>query len=382
MAKSLDKRIQVDVVYTDFEKAFDKVCHKLLLKKLSSFGLSDGLTHLFESYLCDRRQFVIYGGCLSREYFTTSGVPQGSNLGPLLFLLFINDINTAIRNSQFLLYADDLKLIKNIQSVADFHSLQRDLDSLWRWASFNRLPLSVGKCQIMSFSRSRSPSEFSYCLGGNLLARKTFVKDLGVIFESEWKFSLHIDDVCARSSKMLGFVMRNAHYFDNPSVMRVLYDTLVRSILESGSIIWSPRSTKYSLLIEKIQKRFLRYLYLRTFGRYPFLYPSAFILGALGYDTLTSRRKLYIAKHFFKLIRGVVDNPTILEEVQLWVPEIPRESRSRPIFMPVRARTSALADSPMAIAIQLLNKLALHIDLFNGSYNELVRFMSFNYKIL
>ena len=375
VSRSLDSGVAVDVVYTDFEKAFDKVDHNLLVRKLAKFGLADNLTRLFSNYLTGRCQLVKYGESYSRKYLTSSGVPQGSNLGPLLFVLFINDIQTVIAHSECLLYADDLKIYRQIRSVSDAHLLQEDLDSIWKWASDNLLPLSVPKCHIVSYSRSLQPEEFSYHLGGNFLARFSSTKDLGVTFEKKWKFDKHIADVRDKSLKMLGFVMRSGRCFDNTQVLRTLYDALVRSILEYSSIIWFPSDSKHCDMLEKVQRRFLRYLYLKEFGCYPFLFPSDFVLGTTGYNSLSSRRMVYLAKHFWKLLRGIVDNPSMLAQLSLWAPEDIHDLRSRPLLLPVRARTGAFANSPLAIAVRLLNTVHPNVDLFSATYEEFVRFL-------
>jgi hypothetical protein len=117
-------------------------------------------------------------------------------------------------------------------------------------------------------------------------------------------------------------------------------------------IIWCPNAKTHAETIKKVQKRFLRLLYLRERGFYPFIFPTAFFLGCWG-ATLS----LYLGKHFFKLIRAGMDNPTILTEIGFWVPERPRPSRSRPLFIPVRARTRVLSDAPLTRAISLLNRL-------------------------
>jgi Reverse transcriptase (RNA-dependent DNA polymerase) len=377
VSNHLDAGVQVDVIYTDFEKAFDRVNHKILLSKLYDIGFSLKLIKLFASYLQARRQYVTYGHSSSDSYLTNSGVPQGSNLGPLLFNLFINDVLSACRHSKFLMYADDLKLFRAIKTSSDCHFLQEDLDSLVKWATVNRLPLSIGKCQVVSYSRSYTPLLHSYNIGESNLIRVSYTKDLGVTFEAGWRFDRHIADICNRSSRMLGFVMRNARHFNNLFVLRVLYGALVRSILESGSEIWCPSEAKYCLLIERVQKKFLRHLYLREYGFYPFLYPSAFLLGMLGYRSLETRRKVCLIKHFSGLLKGRVDNPGILEELRLWVPEHSHESRARSLFLPVRARTCMLVNSPVSRAITFLNQIARSVDLFTISDTNLSVFLDF-----
>lgn len=132
VAESLDSRGQGNVIYTDFQKAFDQLDHYVLLPKLDSFVVSDLLLALFKSYLTDRFQVVQYGGYTSRSFIPTSGVPQGSNLEPLLFLIFINDLPMVIDTPK-LLFADDLKIYSEIRSVLDAEVLQRQLDKLSEW---------------------------------------------------------------------------------------------------------------------------------------------------------------------------------------------------------------------------------------------------------
>lgn len=372
---ALDGNGQIDTVYGDFEKAFDKVNHGLLISKLSRFGVGENLIMLLSSYLQGRSQYVKYGGALSGAYPTCSGVPQGSNLGPLLFLLYIDDVHTMLASSRLLLFADDLKIYKEIRSLDDCAALQVDLDSLWCWSQRNLLPLSIPKCQVITFSRSRTPIVFPYTLDGTSLQRVSSVLDLGVTFESGWRFGVHIDKICAKASKALGFVFRFTREFPSSLVLRTLYDSLVRSQLEYASIVWNPTGPTQSLRLERVHKKYLRVLYMREFGYYPCMYPTKFLMGSLGCDSLRSRRIVYLGKHFYKLLRGGVDNPEILSSIGLWVPERSYPLRSRPLFRPIKARTRVLADAPISKAIALLNGLSEHLDLFHVDYSTLVEFM-------
>jgi ribonuclease P/MRP protein subunit RPP40 len=141
----LDKNTQVDVIYTDFSKAFDRIDHNILLNKLRHFGFSDSLLNLFESYLSDRFCYVNVLGFYSARLVVNSGVPQGSNLGPLLFLLFINDI-VEIFSLNVLLLADDVKLYSTIRDISDCMRLQSNVDVLYGWCRSNGLPLNRDKC--------------------------------------------------------------------------------------------------------------------------------------------------------------------------------------------------------------------------------------------
>nr|CAH7749762.1 unnamed protein product [Callosobruchus chinensis] len=154
LCDNLDNRGQVDVVYTDFSKAFDKVSHQILLQKLHYLGFNDTYISLLRSYLSERKQYVFYNGYRSHIYTSTSGVPQGSNLGPLLFIIFVNDLCDSLKCSR-LMFADDLKLYTCIYSVADCDLLQEQIKSLQGWCSINQLQLNVSKCKVVTFTRKK-----------------------------------------------------------------------------------------------------------------------------------------------------------------------------------------------------------------------------------
>ena len=149
LSENMDTQIQTDAIFTDFSKAFDSIDHYILLQKLEKFGMSTSLLELFKSYLWNRYQFVEFQGVRSKYVVPTSGVPQGSNLGPLLFLIFIDDL-PGLLNCRKLLFADDLKLCYKITSISDCHLLQNDIYTLVDWCKHNRLELNIDKCFIIS----------------------------------------------------------------------------------------------------------------------------------------------------------------------------------------------------------------------------------------
>lgn len=144
---------QVDVIYTDFSKAFDKLDHNVLLYKLSLLDLSDNILQLISSYLNDRVNVVNYAGYNSTPFVPTSGVPQGSNLGSLLFAIATNDVDLFV-NCHLLMYADDMKLFLPINNVLDCNNLQTNLDNFSNWCRRNKLQLNPDKCNIMTFYKS------------------------------------------------------------------------------------------------------------------------------------------------------------------------------------------------------------------------------------
>ncbi|CAG4954921.1 unnamed protein product [Colias eurytheme] len=164
VASEMDLGNQVDTVYFDFKKAFDLVDNDILLQKLAASGFTPKLLKFFSSYLRDRSQFVRISGNESDNYYTRSGVSQGSTLGPTLFLLMINDLSSTVRAARCLMFADDLKLFLRVRNASDAEVLQEDIDAIAQWSSTNHLPFNTDKCKVMTFSRSRSPFYMTYNL--------------------------------------------------------------------------------------------------------------------------------------------------------------------------------------------------------------------------
>jgi ribonuclease P/MRP protein subunit RPP40 len=174
------------------------------------------LVKFFCSYLQGRKQYVHCYGYDSTYINVTSGVPQGSVLGPLLFLIFINDIGDKL-TVLFFLFADDAKLLNQIVKRPDCETLQANLDEIMSWCTRNKLSLNTNKCQVMSFSLKKENIRFDYTLNLNLLNRPETVKDLSVIFDRKLSFTSHIDYVVSDSMKQLGFFYSNLAGFPKQS---------------------------------------------------------------------------------------------------------------------------------------------------------------------
>ncbi|GBN79656.1 putative RNA-directed DNA polymerase from transposon BS [Araneus ventricosus] len=166
---------QLDVIYTDFSKAFDSIDFGILLNKLHGLGFHVNLTDWLHSYLCNRSLYVYFNNAVSCEFSGTSGVPQGSNLGPLLFILFINDLTSVFKYSECLLFADDLKLFSSMNSNLDAVLLQSDLDCLFKWCTVNKLHLNIEKCSILSYTRKSQPLNHVYKINDLVLSRSDSV---------------------------------------------------------------------------------------------------------------------------------------------------------------------------------------------------------------
>ncbi|XP_061723662.1 uncharacterized protein LOC133529877 [Cydia pomonella] len=361
VSDKLDKGCQVDVAYLDFRKAFDQVDNDILLEKLSAVGFDPSLLQLFASYLKDRKQFVRLGCFDSDLYPTRSGVSQGSLLGPFLFTIMVNDLSTCLVSGKLLLYADDIKVMVDIKTPSDCQDMQHNLDAIYRWSVKNRLSLNVAKCHVMSFTRARLGILSNYLIDCKSISRTHSMKDLGVLFDPGLTFHDHIRSLVAEGFKRLGFVTRNCKDFKHVGVFKVLYSALVRSKLEASSCVWSPYETTYMLMLEKVQKCFLRTLFKKMYGYYPFMYPTAYLQGALGYNALATRRLFDQLVTVLRILRGRLDCPELVGEAcRLFVPDGRarfRADRLR-LFAVPPARTVSRRNSPVCRALHTLNKLA------------------------
>lgn len=186
----------------------------------------------FTSYVNDRCQTVVLNGYASCASPIPSGVPQGSILGPLLFVIFINDIDKCFQYSNFLLFADDMKIYKKINSPNDLILLQLDLDNLQRYCTSNKLDLNILKCYCITFSRARNLLTYDYNINSQPLARTDHVRDLGVVIDSRLLFDKHIEIITSKAMKNLGFMFRITKDFKSIKTLKILYCSLVRSLLE------------------------------------------------------------------------------------------------------------------------------------------------------
>lgn len=283
---------------------------------------------------------------------------QGSNLGPLEFLIFINDLPEAVSTARCLLFADDLKMFIRVRNQDDCLDLQRDINNVWSWSKKNKLFFNENKCSIISFGRSKNPITAQYKMGNAVLTRVDNVRDLGVIMSEDMSFRLHINKICAKSFRTLGFVLRQARHLDSIPALKSLYNALIRSRLESNAMVWCPYEAKYVQMVEKIQKKFLRWLYTKQYGYfvgYPFLYPSAFLLGMMGYNTLEVRRVVSMIQYVVNVFVGRRCNSSVLENILMAVPDNYMRARRHTLFAVPGYRTELGRQAPLPRVLRLLN---------------------------
>ena len=359
--ESLKNKRQVDVIYTDMEKAFDRVRHCIILRALSKLNVPNILINNICSYLAGREQFVEIKGHKSKFYKSTSGVPQGSNLGPLLFLVAINGIIYCVKNARALIFADDLKIFLNIDSVNDCLKLQEDFMNIIDWCNENNFNLNVGKCSCMSFSLNRNMIEFQYEVNDAQLKRVNLQRDLGIIFDTGMSFAEHIQNKILEAQKVMGFIIRSTRSFNVDVALR-LFDALVLPKLEYNSIIWSPLYDVYVNSIEGVQRKFLKYVFYKAYGVYP---PQGidhqYLLSIFNRVSLEKRRISICLSALYKLLKGSIDAPDILGQLPFAVHQV--NSRNKKTFYLDFPRTNLYKTSPIFTMCKLFNEYASEIDI-------------------
>ena len=266
---SLNQNTRSDVKYFDFAKAFDSVNHDIILKKLKhNFNIDGHLLSFILNYLQDRLQSVVLGNFISSSKPVTSGVPQGSILGPTLFVLFLNDITDKIStNTNILMYADDTKIWREIHNEDDHNVLQRDIDSLMDWALQNCMKFHPSKCKVLMVRRSKIPLldilpfvQFQYSMGKELIDYCEVEKDLGIHINGMLNFSHHADILYSKANQRFGLLKRSCHFVKNPDRRRALYLTMIRSLFEHCPYVWRPSAITTINKLESLQKRCLKWI--------------------------------------------------------------------------------------------------------------------------
>ena len=209
----LDTGRQTDIIFMDMSKAFDMVSHAGVISKLSQFIISGSLLNWFFSYLHGRHQGVTTLGATSSSKPVPSGVPQGSILDPILFPLYANDLSNVAKKTSVACLADDTKIFRCIDSIADATSLQSDVDYLDNWSSTGGINFNELKCKCVRVTRKTHPIIFPYNINGKELANSSDEKDLRVWITSDLTWTKHVLDRCSNANKLLGYVRRSSREY-------------------------------------------------------------------------------------------------------------------------------------------------------------------------
>ena len=245
LTQARDNKIQTDIVVMDFAKAFDKVSHRHLAAKLDYYGIRGPTLRWITNFLADRSQRVVVEGKSSDSAPVTSGVPQGTVLGPILFLLYIDDLPKRAQYCTIRLFADDCIIQKTIETEDDCHKLQQDITNIGKWERDWLMEFHPDKCQVLTIPANSRPILKPYHLHDICLQRPpdNTIKYLGVTIQSDLKWNHHIRSITAKASRTLGVIRRNVRVPD-PQIRDRTYKSLVRLQVEYASILWDPRKTK------------------------------------------------------------------------------------------------------------------------------------------
>ncbi|MEN8123309.1 MAG: reverse transcriptase family protein [Bacteroidota bacterium] len=250
---NFDQSRETDIIYLDFKKAFDTVPHQRLLHKLRQVGVRGKILYWIENFLTSRRQRVILKNGTSSWLHVHSGVPQGSILGPTLFLIYVNDLPEIISTTAKM-FADDTKIYAKIQSIQDCINLQNDLNALSAWSRKWLLNFNESKCIVV---RIRHSLLYQYTLKGFPLDELKNQKDLGITISNDLHPSTHISYISSKANQRIGLIKRCFFPLTNQKV-QLLYESIIRPLLEYGSPVWNPWLKKDIHELDKIQDRCLK----------------------------------------------------------------------------------------------------------------------------
>ena len=279
----------------DFSKAFDKVPHQRLLHKLEFYGITGDTLSWLAAFLSDRSQQVTINGALSSPCKVNSGVPQGSVLGPTLFLVYINDIANGIQ-SQLRLFADDYIIYRTINTSEDHTTLQQDLNQLSKWATTWQMEFNISKCNILQISHLHTTSNYTYTMYETQLKSVKEHKYLGVWINEKLSWQTHILYTCNRT---LGFLKRNLRTC--PTYLKEqAYKQLVLPLLENCAPIWDPHHQTDINKLESVQCRAARFVLNKPWNNN--LDSVTVMLNDLKWPTLQSHRKYLRLILLFKVV--------------------------------------------------------------------------------
>ena len=295
--RAIDQGKYTGAVFLDLAKAFDTVDHAILCSKLEFYGFQGKSYELLCNYLSDRQQRVLFNNNLSNWGSVTIGVPQGSILGPLLFVLYINDLPSVVSHSILDLYADDAELHFSHSDLSVVQTqLQLDLNAIVKWINSSRLCLNGVKSNVLLIgSQQRLSGKIS--IGSTVLNQVKSVQYLGVLIDSILSWSLHITSVASRVRSKISSMLRFGTL--PPVVLCLLYSTFVLPLFDYCDVVWTPTTAKLTAMLERVHSKFV--------NRLPPSFRPKFTY------TLTERRRFHKAIQIFKSLHCI--SPTYLHEI-------------------------------------------------------------------
>ena len=305
LATGLRDKQQIDAILLDFSKAFDRVPHERLLLKLHFYGIRGQLLSWIRDFLKGRSQQVTLEGIKSNTTSVSSGVPQGTVLGPLLFLVFINDLPECV-SSSIRLYADDALLYRPIKSQEDTEALHGDLTKVQEWERKWLMSFNPDKCEVLRISNKRTNiiARNPYSIHGTALRTVEEAKYLEITIHRSLTWKPHINNICKKSNSTIGFLRRNLRKCPQ-SIKEQAYKTYVRPTLEDSSTVWDPHTKELKSQIEMVQRRAARFV----LSDYNQQSSVSLMLQKLQWESLNERRAHSKSIMLYRIMNGLVAIP-------------------------------------------------------------------------
>ena len=302
--ESIDKGKYGCGIFIDLRKAFDTVNHGILLQKLEHYGIRENTLDWFQSYLSDRKQFVDINGKPSELLGTTCGVPQGSVLGPLLFLIYINDLPNISTILNFYLFADDTNIYYESSSLDKLEStINRELNKLYLWLNVNRLSLNIDKTNFIVFHPYNKPvkKRITIKINNKAIIEKEYIKYLGVLIDSILSWKHHVSNISKKISRSIGIMYKLRHFLPL-KVLKNVYYSLVYSHIVYAIEVWGSTSKTEMNKILILQKKAMRLMTYKD--SYPIIPGPLLPSGPIFYQLKTLKvvdiYHLQVAKFVFK----------------------------------------------------------------------------------
>ena len=259
---SMEKGMTNSVVFLDIRKAFDTVDHKILLDKLSYYGIEEDELSFFKSYLSDRTQCCSINGVKSKFRSISCGVPKGSILGPLLFIIYMNDLPNTVKGTEIKMYADDTNLTKHITSLGDvMEELIPEFEKVILWLKANKLSLNTLKTEFMFFGSSKHLKDTTNLIvlrvGDKLIRRTKKVKYIGVILDEQLTWRDHIDYISTKIKRNIGAIKRIRNSLPK-EYLEMLYKTIVEPHFRYCNTVWGPCGDTLLNRLQALQNRAAR----------------------------------------------------------------------------------------------------------------------------
>lgn len=305
-----------------------------------------------------------FGTSTSSDFDVSSGVPQGSHLGPTLFLLFINDLPDDLREVFVAMYADDVKIAKIIKKHEDTIVLQEAINRLKLWCDENNLHLNLDKCVVLSIGKGQNIFAHNYTYGNHIFKRVSEHKDLGVIIGTKLNFGNHIDAITAKATAALGFVKRFCADITDIGTLKSLYFALVQSHLEYCSVVWQPFYAVHSKRIESILKQFTMYARREYPAKANNFRISSYKtrLAELNMSTIERGRANFSLIYMYDILQGQANCPSMREAIELIT--IDRGLRRQELLKIKDKKLKLTLNTPLAQMVRVSNAVS---DLFRNA---------------